>query len=136
MVAAHLKDSGAFAAANPGGVWYARAEEGIPYPYSVFGVERAGPPEWVSDGSYTQPWTVRVAVYTATGEADPQAGQLGVGNALNTDPTAWYALRDGVVMEVLPEGFDGEFSPTLARSQDVFAAGGQWALIVEGNREP
>ena len=136
VVSAHLRTSDRLAAAAPGGCWYLRAEEGVPYPYVVFGVDRAGASEWVSDGSYLQAWTVRVGLYTAAGEADEQAGQIGVGWALNTDPTEWFGLRDGAVFEVLPEGWDGEFTPDLARARDVFLAGGQWAVLVDGNREP
>lgn len=120
----------------PGKAWFKRADENAAVPYAVFTVDRAGPAEWRSDGSYLQPWTLRVGVYTAQGATVPQAAQAAMAAALNPDPTAWPDLRDGKVFECLPEGFDGEFSPVLRDARDVFVSAGQWGLIVAGNLAP
>jgi len=137
IAAAVLAKCGAtFETAVPGGAWFLRADENAAEPYAVFAVERAGSPEWVSDGSYLQRFTLRLGVYTSQGVTDPQAVQLASAAALNPTPTGWATLRDGKVIECLPDGFDGRFQPVLRRARDVFVSGGQWSLLVEGNRSP
>lgn len=133
-VAGRCTASAAFAAAVPGGAWLERADENAPAPYAVFGVERDGPPEFCSDGSFMQGYTVRMAVYSDSG-SDPNAAQVAAAKALNADPTGWAALRDGRVMHCLPRGYDGRFEPRLRQAKDVFVSGAQWSLLVEGNAE-
>jgi len=116
-----------------GGAWFLRAAESADSPYEVFSVDRRGEPEFESDGSYLQEWTVRAAAYSDQGAgADPNDVQLAMAGAMSADPTGWPALRDGAVLHCLPDGFDGQFSPTLRRARDTFVAGGQWRLLVSG----
>lgn len=123
-----------FQATVTGKAWYARADEAAAAPYAVFTLDRAGDPEWFSDGSYLQPWALRLGVYTEQGVTVPHDAQLAAATALNAGPTNWTALRDGTVFECLPQGFDGKFAPQLRRAKDVFVSGGQWRLVVSGNR--
>lgn len=122
-----------FQIAVPGKAWYLRADENAATPYSVFGIERAGEPEWQSDGSYLQEFAARMAAYSEQGAGvDPNVIQLAMAVAMNTAPTGWSALRAGRVLHCLPRGYDGRFAPQLRQSRDVFVSGAQWALLVEG----
>lgn len=125
-----------FAAALPGKAWPDRGPDAPAGVYAVFGVERAGDPEFASDGSYLQPFSLRMAAYSPVGTADPQAAQRAMAAAINPDPTAWNALRDGKVVHCLPRGYDGKFAPELRSAADVFVSAAQWELLIEGNLEP
>lgn len=129
------RTGGAFLTAIPGKAWFGRVDENAASPYAVFGIERGGPPEFFSDGSYLQEWTLRMGAYTDQGVQDPNAVQLAIATAINTDPTSWSALREGRVLHCLPQGWDGRFAPELRHARDVFVAGGQWTLLIEGNLE-
>ncbi|HEY1191552.1 MAG TPA: hypothetical protein VGE74_28225 [Gemmata sp.] len=131
-VVSRCSGSSAFTTAIPGGAWLERADESATAPYAVFGIEREGQPEFQSDGTYIQGFTIRMAVYSGSG-TDPNAAQLGMAAALNTDPTDWDSLRDGRVMHCLPRGYDGRFDPRLRSAKDVFVSGAQWSLLVDGN---
>ena len=131
-VRARCDGSAPFTSAVPGKAWHERVEEGAAAPYALFNIERDGQPEFQSDGSFVQAYTVRMAVYSDA-DAGPQAAQLAMAAALNADPTGWAPLRAGSVMHCLPRGYDGKFDPKLRAAQDVFVSGGQWALLIEGN---
>jgi hypothetical protein len=124
-----------FNATVTGKAWYARADENAATPYAVFTIERVGEPEYMSDGSYLQEFMVRMGAYTDQGVTDPNTVQQAMSVAMNAGPTSWNSLRDGRIVHCLPQGFDGKFAPQLRRGRDVFLAGGQWKLLVEGNLE-
>lgn len=134
-IASRCTGSSVFGSAVPGKAWLDRADENVAAPYAVFGIDRAGAPEFSSDGSYTQAFTIRMAVYTDSG-TDPNEAQLAMADALNRNPTMWAALRAGQVMHCLPRGYDGRFAPQLRNAKDVFVSGAQWTMLVEGNLEP
>jgi hypothetical protein len=145
-VVARCTASSAFAAALPGGLHHDRGPESPTGAWGLLALERAGEPEFESDGTYLQEWTLRIVAYTVQGLAadysQPQAGavgasqaaQLALAAAMNTGPTTWAALRDGRVNVCLPRGYDGKHAPELREGKDVFAAAGQWSLLIEGNR--
>lgn len=136
-VVGRLEASPAVLAALPGGCWYERAdEEADAGAYAVFGLERGGEPEWYSDGTYTVPYTLRIAAYSAQGAGDPGAVQRALAAALSVGPTEWGELESGRVLHCLARGYDGRFSPTLRSAADVFVSGAQWALLIEGDTEP
>ena len=135
-VLARCAGSSAFTTAVPGKAWLDRAGEVDAIPYAVFGIERTGEPDFSSDGSYTQAFTIRMVVYSDQGATDPNAAQLAMADALNKNPTNWTALRDGGVMHCLPRGYDGRFDPRLRNAKDMFVSGAQWVMLIEGNREP
>lgn len=133
-IVARCGASSAFTTAVPGKAWLERVDETAEAPYALFSIERDGQPEFQSDGSYMQAFTIRMAVYSDAG-AGPQAVQLAMASALNADPTGWAPLRDGNVMHCLPRGYDGKFDPKLRAAKDVFVSGGQWSMLIDGNAE-
>ncbi len=138
-IVARYAASAELVAALPGKVWLDRAPDEPAGDYAVFALERAGTPEWESDGTYLAPWTLRMVAYTVqgrTGGSTPQQVQLAMAAAYNANPTSWTALRDGRVNCCLPDGYDGKHAPNLRAGKDVFAAAGQWRLLLEGNRTP
>lgn len=135
-VKSRLDAAPAVANALPGGTYFDRGPDQPAGAYAVFTLEREGETEWFSDGSYLQGYVLRVACYTCQGRGDPAAAQLALAAALNPQPVPWATLRAGVVMSCLPRGYDGKHAPDLREGKDVFAAAGQWALIVDGNRTP
>lgn len=132
-IVARCNASSDFTTAVPGKAWLDRAGEIDSVPYAVFQIERTGNPEFESDGSYIQEFTIRMAVYSDVSATDPNAAQLAMADAINSNPTTWTALRDGNVMHCLPRGYDGKFDPTLRNSKDLFVSGAQWSMLVEGN---
>jgi hypothetical protein len=56
--------------------------------------------------------------------------------AINPGPTSWDALRAGRVNVCLPRGYDGKHESQLREGKDVFAAAGQWHLLIEGSLSP
>lgn len=138
-VRARCVATASFTAALPGGAWLDRGPEEPAGDYAVFTLERAGEPEFDSSGTYLQDWTLRMVAYTVAGKVGsgtPQAAQLAMVAAINPLPTSWTSLRDGRVNICLPAGYDGKHEPTLREGKDVFAAAGQWKLLVEGNHAP
>lgn len=136
-VKARCDASAEFAAALPGGLHQDRGPDQPAGAYAVFALTLEGDAEWFSDGSYLQGHTLRMTAYTTlgkTGEPTPQAVQLAMAAALNPGPTEWDALRDGGVNVCLPKGYDGKHDPALREGKDVFAAAGQWHLLIEGTR--
>lgn len=132
-----LEGSAAVLTALPGGCWYGRADEQAPAgAYAVFALEIAGDAEWYSDGTFTCPYTLRVAAYSAQGSGDATAIQRALAEALSTSPTDWGDLEQGRVLHCLPRGYDGKFSPTPRSAADVFVSGAQWSLLIEGDTEP
>lgn len=136
-VVSRLEGNAEVAAALPGGCWYGRADEQAPAgAYAVFALETAGEAEWYSDGTFTCPYTLRVAAYSAQGTGDATAIQRALAGALSVGPTGWGDLEQGRVLHCLARGYDGKFSPTLRSAADVFVSGAQWALLIEGDTEP
>jgi hypothetical protein len=138
-VIARCSASAAFAAALPGKAWLDRGPDTPAGAYAIFTLERDGEPEWFSDGSYLQGFTLRMVAYTVQGlvvASTPQAVQLGMADALNKNPTTWDALRDGRVNCGLPASYDGKHEPQLRGGKDVFAAAGQWRMLIDGNLNP
>lgn len=145
-VVARFAASADFAAALPGGCHHDRGPDAPGGAYAVFTLALDGEPEWFSDGSYLQGYTLRVACYTPQGlradytPAQPgdgaaaQAAQLALAAALNPGPTTWAPLRAGRVNVCLPRGYDGKHAPELRSGKDVFVSAGQWHLIIEGTR--
>lgn len=146
-VKARCAASSEFAAALPGGLWLDRGPDAPAGDYAIMTLERAGQPEWDSGGVYLQDWTLRIVTYVVLGlrpdretpleaaDANPaQAAQLALAAAINPNPTSWDALRAGSVNCCLPQGYDGKHEPELRESKDVFAAAGQWGLLIEGTR--
>ncbi len=123
----------AFTAALPGKAWFSEGPDTPEGAYAVFTLETDGEPEWESSGTYLQGYTLRMVAYTSQGGAvTPQEAQLAMAAALNPNPTGWDALRAGRVNICLPRGYDGKHAPELRQGKDVFAAAGQWHLLVEG----
>jgi hypothetical protein len=138
-VTARALASADFTAALPGKAWLDRGPDEPDGAYAIFTLEKDGEPEFESDGTYLQGYTLRMAAYTVAGRentATPQEAQLAMVAALNANPTTWDALRDGRVNVCLPRGYDGKHAPELREGKDVFAAAGQWHLLIEGNIEP
>lgn len=138
-VIARCAASTAFTVALPGKAWLDRGPDTPAGAYAIFTLERDGEPEWFSDGSYLQGFTLRMVAYTVQGlvvASTPQSAALGMADALNKTPTTWDALRDGKVNICLPRSYDGKHEPQLRGGKDVFAAAGQWHMLIEGNREP
>jgi hypothetical protein len=146
-VIARCAASSEFAAALPGGAHLDRGPDQPAGAYAVMTLERDGDPEWDSGGVYLQGYTLRMVAYTVQGlrgdnatpqqasdVRSPQAAQLALAAALNVNPTAWDALRDGRVNVCLPRGYDGKHAPELREGRDVFAAAAQWHLLIEGER--
>lgn len=137
-LAAGVRDRAAaapeIAAALPGGLFLDRGPERPAGAYAVFTLERAGDPEWFSDGSYLQAFTLRVVAYTSQDRGTPAAAQLALAAAFNPQPTPWAALRKGRVLSGMPQGYDGRHAPDLREGLDVFAGAGQWRLVVDGER--
>ncbi len=128
-------NASAFTTAIPGKAWWLRAKSETRVPYAVFTFQENGSPEYVSDGSYTQNWTMRLGVYSDQAVSDPKVIQLAAVNAINVY-TVNVALRDGKILHVLPMGWDGKFAPQLRQASDVFVSGSQWSLLVNGNLAP
>lgn len=137
-VIARTAGSAAFRAALPGKAWLDRPPDNPAGAYAIFTLERDGTPEFFSDDTYLQGYTLRMAAYTvqAIGTVTPQQAQLAMADAINPGPTAWSPLRDGVVNLCLPRGYDGKHDPELRQGKDVFSAAAQWSLTVEGNVAP
>jgi hypothetical protein len=103
----------------------------------VFTLEKDGEPEFDSAGEYLQGYVLRMAAYTRQGDTTTaQAAQLAMAAAMNSGPTSWDALRDGRVNVCLPRSYDGKHAPELREGRDVFAAAGQWWMLIEGNLAP
>ncbi len=137
-VLARCRQAPAFTAALPGGAFLDRGPDNPGGAYAVFTFEHEGEAEWISDGTYLQGFTLRMVAYTVQGTetSSPQQAQLGMSAALNPQGFPWAALRAGTINIALPRGYDGKYAPELRGGKDVFAAAGQWHLLIEGNLAP